>query len=83
MVKQSALDNWNRFATNRTGYKGIKWKIDNSLYKLQNDSYNCGVYVCYYMKKLISNEMNLQTHVNIDDFRNIIRQEIIRNSLKN
>lgn len=82
MVKRSLLANWTKFTSTRAGYKGIKWKIDESKFCAQRDSYNCGVFVCYFFRKIITNELNLDTETDINEFRNTIRDTIINNSIK-
>ncbi|CAF0766876.1 unnamed protein product, partial [Brachionus calyciflorus] len=55
-----AFDNWNRY-TNALNIKK-EWKLrslKNVTRQKDLDNYNCGVYVCQYLKLLLSNNFNL------------------------
>jgi len=43
----------------------------------QEDNFNCGIFVCFYFKKLINNDFNLsQMEYSPLEFRNIIKDEL-------
>ena len=78
--KISILNNWKKFCKNRNVMKEYKWSINDSTYQLQNDSFNCGVFVCYYFDLLIKRkDYDLKNTVdNISLFRKVIFQKIVK-----
>ena len=82
--KKLILNNWKKFCKNRNVIKEYKWTINDSIYQFQNDSFNCGVFVCYYfdlLNKRKVDELN-NTVESISLFRKHIFEKITKNSRK-
>ena len=76
-LKNSYFIAWKKFAATRTGLQHKIWKQSEIEFQKQNDGYNCGVYVCYYFYLLIiGTERLLNDEIDINDFRNNIRNTV-------
>ena len=80
--------NWNTFLKNRVYMKNDWDLVTFENIEHQNDSYNCGVFVCYFFNIIIQSEnhhqarylINRRITFNIDEYRQIIKETVIRNS---
>ncbi len=74
--------NWNElWLKNNNNTSNFKWNILQYDHILQNDGANCGVFVCYFFKYLLEENINLLNYnFNTDDFRKQIETRIIDNS---
>ena len=48
IVKSDHFATWKKFCESRKDLSCNKWKMSQEKYLLQNDNFNCGVFVCYF-----------------------------------
>ncbi len=77
--------NWNLFVSFRKNLKKDKndtWNLVKFDTHIQTETYNCGVYVCFFFHLLINNNENSINNPvdNISQFRNFIKETILKNS---
>ncbi len=69
------------FAATNKYLKNIQFVKKYINHQKQVDSYNCGVYVCYFFQLLINRNLNaFQNTISIDDYRKTIFKQISKNS---
>lgn len=57
----------------------VGWSPKLISYDLQNDSFNCGVYIIYYFENIV-NGRKLLNNVSMNDYRKYLQQKLIENS---
>jgi Ulp1 family protease len=72
--------NWKNFIKNRTALKNLQpWSILNLNHSIQTDGFNCGVFICFFLEKIMKNESLVLNNMSIDEYRHVIRNKIISN----
>ena len=59
----------------------INFTLLKIIHQIQQDSYNCGVFVCHFFDLLVNGKLqNFNTEINIDAYRNVILKRISEHS---
>ena len=67
-MQSIALQKWKEFAKHRAILKNIDFtSFDTSAHALQNDGYNCGIFVCYFFNLLLTEQYpKISEHVSLE-----------------
>ena len=77
-VNNTHFESWKKFCATRKSLSSSNWKLSQPEFILQKDSYNYGVFVCFFFSLLINGQLdllNLQTDINC--IRSEIRKTIL------
>jgi hypothetical protein len=78
IVKSDHFATWKKFCESRKDLSCNKWKMSQEKYLLQNDNFNCGVFVCYFFSLLINGQQELlNRQIDINCFRSEIKKTIM------
>lgn len=77
LLEATAFDNWITFCA-KIGMKQIIWSLKTINHTCQEDSVNCGPFVCFYFYKVIKKEPLLTDKIEV--FREVIYQELLKST---
>ena len=72
--------NVTKYLSSFKAFKGKTWKISDLCYThtCQGDTISCGVYVCFFVEKLVKRQKELLSdHVYTNEYRNFIKYFLI------